>query len=289
MHTSSGPLVESRSAMVSGPLTAFATASMAASAQAYVQPQQMPAVPSLRQRFASQEGKRGASFPHASVGSQKEAKIGACGTLIASLSLGAAVGWAHSKRNKASFSARQNSRVQCRAAAEARPLDDITRLDLRVGRITKVWPHPDADKLYCEEIDLGEEGGPRNIASGLRAHCTEEEMTDQLVVVLANLKARKMRGFKSEGMVMCASDEEGKVELLKVPEGAQVGERVTIEGYEMDEPDARLNEKTGKAPLPALADDLKTTANMEASYKGAVWQTSAGPVMASTVASGKIS
>jgi len=51
-----------------------------------------------------------------------------------------------------------------------------------------VWVHPDADKLYCEEIDCGEEGGPRQIASGLRLHYSEEEMLGKRVLVVANLK-----------------------------------------------------------------------------------------------------
>ena len=49
---------------------------------------------------------------------------------------------------------------------------DICKLEFKVGQITKVWTHPDADKLYCEEIDIGEDS-PRQIASGLRPHFTE--------------------------------------------------------------------------------------------------------------------
>lgn len=47
---------------------------------------------------------------------------------------------------------------------------EICKLEFKVGVITKVWEHPEADKLYCEEIDIGEETGPRQIASGLRPH-----------------------------------------------------------------------------------------------------------------------
>eukprot|EP00953_Heterococcus_sp_UTEX-ZZ885_P001918 1547-Heterococcus_DN1.PRE.1 len=53
--------------------------------------------------------------------------------------------------------------------------DDFTKMDIRVGQITKVWNHPDSDKLYCEEIECGE-SQPRSVASGLRAHHTLEEM-----------------------------------------------------------------------------------------------------------------
>ena len=67
-------------------------------------------------------------------------------------------------------------------------LPDILKLEFKVGLITKVWTHPDADKLYCEEIDCGEQGGPRQIASGLRKHYTESEMLGKRVLVVANLK-----------------------------------------------------------------------------------------------------
>ena len=69
-------------------------------------------------------------------------------------------------------------------------LPDICKLEFKVGCITKVWVHPEADKLYCEEIDCGEEGGPRQIASGLRKHYSEEEMLGKRVLVVANLKVR---------------------------------------------------------------------------------------------------
>ena len=50
-------------------------------------------------------------------------------------------------------------------SAAAPKLADFYKLDIRVGHIKKVWPHPDSSKLYCEEIDVGE-AEPRQIASG---------------------------------------------------------------------------------------------------------------------------
>ena len=76
------------------------------------------------------------------------------------------------------------------AAASAEDIPDICKLEFKVGLITKVWVHPEADKLYCEEIDVGEEGGPRQIASGLRLHYSEEEMLGKRVLVVSNLKVR---------------------------------------------------------------------------------------------------
>jgi aminoacyl tRNA synthase complex-interacting multifunctional protein 1 len=79
-----------------------------------------------------------------------------------------------------------------KASASDPDQPDICKLEFKVGRITKVWAHPDADKLYCEEIDCGEEGGPRQIASGLRHHYSEEDMLGKKVLVVANLKVRLM-------------------------------------------------------------------------------------------------
>jgi methionine--tRNA ligase beta chain len=91
------------------------------------------------------------------------------------------------------------------AAAVADPKDTyegppITALDIRVGEIKKVWEHEEADKLFCEEIDVGE-GEPRQIASGLRPYMKAEDLLGKKVLVLCNLKERKLVGFPSHGMV----------------------------------------------------------------------------------------
>ena len=69
---------------------------------------------------------------------------------------------------------------------------DICKLEFKVGQIVKVWIHPDADKLYCEEIDCGEDQ-PRQIASGLRPHYTLEQMQGRRLIVVSNLKVRGKR------------------------------------------------------------------------------------------------
>ncbi|CAN0351620.1 unnamed protein product, partial [Ascophyllum nodosum] len=93
---------------------------------------------------------------------------------------------------------------------------DPSKLNVRVGVIVKAWKHPDSDKLFCEEIDLGE-GKHRNIASGLRAFYSLEEMQGRRVIVLANLKTRNIGGFKSEGMVLCASSADHSVVKIIEP------------------------------------------------------------------------
>ena len=76
------------------------------------------------------------------------------------------------------------------------------QVDIRVGVIERAWEHPDSDRLWCEEIAVGDEEGPREIASGLRGHFSLEEMTGRRCLVVCNLKPAKLRGFKSNGMVL---------------------------------------------------------------------------------------
>ncbi|KAH9258621.1 methionine-tRNA ligase, beta subunit [Batrachochytrium salamandrivorans] len=101
-------------------------------------------------------------------------------------------------------------------------------LDVRVGLVTKCWRHPDSAKLLCEEIDLGEDTGPRQIASGIQAYYTPEELTGKRVCVVANLKPAKLAGFASNGMVLCASFED-QVRVVEAPEAAALGARLVFD------------------------------------------------------------
>jgi tRNA-binding EMAP/Myf-like protein len=82
---------------------------------------------------------------------------------------------------------KQNKAPKNKAANLDQP--DICKLEFKVGQISKVWVHSDADKLYCEEIECGEEK-PRQIASGLRPHYSLEEMQGRRLLVVSNLKVR---------------------------------------------------------------------------------------------------
>ncbi|XP_057321499.1 tyrosine--tRNA ligase, cytoplasmic [Microplitis mediator] len=149
-----------------------------------------------------------------------------------------------------------------------------SRLDIRVGKIVQVSKHPDADSLYVEKIDLGEDSGPRTIVSGLVNFIPIEQMQDRMVVVLANLKPANLRGVASHGMVLCASvdGEERKVEPLRPPADAAPGDRVIVDGYETGAPDDVLNPK--KKVWEKLAVDLVVNAEGEASWSGKLLLTS---------------
>ncbi|XP_053604290.1 aminoacyl tRNA synthase complex-interacting multifunctional protein 1 [Plodia interpunctella] len=140
---------------------------------------------------------------------------------------------------------------------------DVRKLDFRIGKIIEVNKHPDADSLYVEKIDCGEEK-PRTVVSGLVNHVPIDEMQNRIVMVLCNLKPAKMRGITSEAMVMCASSPE-KVEILLPPTSAVPGDLVSCEGFPR-EPEAQLNPK--KKIFETCAPDLKTNDEKIACYKG---------------------
>lgn len=167
----------------------------------------------------------------------------------------------------------------------------ISALDIRVGRITKVWEHEEAEKLYCEEIDVGEEA-PRQIASGLRPYLTKEDMEGRLVLVLCNLKERKLVGFPSHGMVLCASNaDHTEVRLVNPPVDAKIGERVTIPDFDFDGEDGApfAENKIGKKKIfEALAPYLVTNKYGVPEFLGRPFMTSGG-VCTSPIAEGSVS
>jgi methionyl-tRNA synthetase len=83
-------------------------------------------------------------------------------------------------------------------------IDDFSKVELRVGEIKIAERIPKADKLLRFEIDLGEEK-PRQILAGLAEYYEPEKLIGRKVVVVANLKPRKMRGLESQGMICAAS------------------------------------------------------------------------------------
>ncbi|MBV9241098.1 MAG: methionine--tRNA ligase [Acidobacteria bacterium] len=86
-------------------------------------------------------------------------------------------------------------------------IDDFLKVELRVGEVKVAERIPNADKLLRFEIDLGEEK-PRQILAGLAEYYDPETLIGRKVVVVANLKPRKMRGLESQGMI-CAASLEG--------------------------------------------------------------------------------
>ncbi|KAL1559216.1 aminoacyl tRNA synthase complex-interacting multifunctional protein 1-like [Salvia divinorum] len=166
-------------------------------------------------------------------------------------------------------------------------------LDIRVGRIIKAWRHEEADTLYVEEVDVGE-AEPRTICSGLVKYVPLDQLQERNVVVLANLKARNMRGVKSFGMLMAASDAAHEnVELLVPPEGAVPGDRVWFGSIDEKDslPDAASPNQIQKKKIweqiqPHLKTDDSGVAILDAKHS---MRTSAGPIISQSLKNANIS
>lgn len=104
---------------------------------------------------------------------------------------------------------------------EAKPtvsFEEFAKLDLRVARIIQAQNHPEADRLFVLQLDDGS-GTPRQICAGIRGHYTPEQLVGRLIVIVANLAPRKIRGQESRGMLLAASD---------APKDAGVERRVIV-------------------------------------------------------------
>lgn len=103
--------------------------------------------------------------------------------------------------------------------------DDFAKIDLRTGIIISAQKVPKADKLLQLEVDLGFE--KRTILSGIAMHFEPEAIIGQQVVVVANLAPRKMRGIDSNGMILMAEDEQGKLHFVQPENRISGGSKVS--------------------------------------------------------------
>lgn len=82
-------------------------------------------------------------------------------------------------------------------------MDDFAKVEMKIGTILECKPHPKAEFLLIEQVDLGDE--QRQIVSGLAKYYKPEELVGKQVVVVTNLKPIKLRGIESQGMILCAA------------------------------------------------------------------------------------
>jgi methionyl-tRNA synthetase len=102
--------------------------------------------------------------------------------------------------------------------------EEFGDMDLRVGQVEKVEEHPNADKLYKVQVDVGET--TLQTCAGLKNHYSKEELEGRKVVVLANLEPAELRGEVSECMMLAAEDDKGNVSLLGTDKEMKVGSGV---------------------------------------------------------------
>jgi methionyl-tRNA synthetase len=105
-------------------------------------------------------------------------------------------------------------------------IDDFAKVDLRVGQVLTAERIPKSDKLLLLKIDLGEEQ-PRQVLAGIAQYYEPEKLVGRKIVVVANLKPRKLRGYESQGMVVAASyGEEGRPVIATFTEDVPNGARL---------------------------------------------------------------
>ncbi len=145
-----------------------------------------------------------------------------------------------------------------KAKAQEEP---FARLNLKVAKILDAKPHPNADKLYVLEIDLGAE--KRTLVAGIREHYPADELVGKNIVVLTNLKPAKIRNVESRGMLL-AAEKDGKLAVLEAP-NSEPGEQVFVEG---------INHHTAQIEIGDFAKANLTTKNKKVIYNGKPLKTS---------------
>lgn len=158
----------------------------------------------------------------------------------------------------------EKKQKQKKAPAPAKPaVEDVSRMRMQVGLIKTIEKHPNADSLFVETVNFGEED--RTIVSGLAKYYQPEELQGKKAVFLTNLKKGKLRGVLSEGMIMAASnDAHDQVEVIFC-EDAEPGERVVVEGF-LGEADKQVDAKKANGlweksvqPFYSTNDKLEVT------------------------------
>ena len=90
--------------------------------------------------------------------------------------------------------------------------DDFAKMQFVVGEIIACEEVPKSKKLLCSKVKIGD--SVKQIVSGIKAYYKPEEMVGKKVMVLLNLKSARLAGIESEGMILCAEDDEGNLSLM---------------------------------------------------------------------------
>ena len=110
---------------------------------------------------------------------------------------------------------------------EAKPeieYDDFAKLQFQVGEIVKCEEVPKSKKLLCSQVKIG--SSTRQIVSGIKKWYKPEEMVGKKVMVVVNLKPATLAGVKSEGMLLCAEDDEGNLSLMRPEKDMKSGSEI---------------------------------------------------------------
>lgn len=126
---------------------------------------------------------------------------------------------------KAKQAKKEEKKVENTVTIEQIGIEDFAKVQLKIGKVLECKKVEKADKLLCSQIDVGEET-PRTIVSGIAKYYTPEEMVGKQVIVVTNLKPAKLRGIESQGMILCAEDENGELALITPSKSVRAGSEV---------------------------------------------------------------
>ena len=128
------------------------------------------------------------------------------------------------EEEKAKANKNKETKVENAITIQEIGIEEFEKVQLKVGTVLECQKVEKADKLLCSKIDCGE-AEPRTIVSGIAKYYTPEEMVGKQVIVVTNLKPVKLRGILSQGMVLCASQDD-KLCLLSpiqsMPSGSEI-------------------------------------------------------------------
>ena len=106
------------------------------------------------------------------------------------------------------------------------PFKDWGKLKLRIGKIIKAEPHPDADKLLVLLVDMGKGENDRQIVAGIKKAYDIKDLIGKQIVIFTNLQPTKIRGIESNGMLLAAGFKD-KLALLQPDKKIETGAKIS--------------------------------------------------------------
>jgi methionyl-tRNA synthetase len=105
------------------------------------------------------------------------------------------------------------------------PYKEFAKLDIKVGKILDINDHPNADKLYILKVDLAEDT-TRQIIAGLKPYYKKEQLLNKKAIFITNLEPATIRGEVSNGMILAADNNKGKVIFLTSESEIETGSKI---------------------------------------------------------------
>lgn len=103
-------------------------------------------------------------------------------------------------------------------------IEDFSKIELRTGKVLEAARIEGSNKLIVMKVDIGSE--QRQIVAGIGKVYSPEELIGKTIIVLTNLQPAKLMGVESQGMLLAASDDEGRLSILTTEREVKTGSKV---------------------------------------------------------------